>query len=82
MANVKDIEHRRNLEILEGVDIGKYIRGLKPCPFCGEHGDIVRDCFDSDDDLFPKLRVPVDCENCGKKWNEIYTLKELWIRSK
>ena len=82
MVKIKDISHQRNLDILEGVDIEGYSRELGPCPFCGEDEEIDRDCSGADDDLFPQFRVPVDCESCGKKWFEVYTLKELWIRYK
>jgi hypothetical protein len=78
---ITNIGFQRERVIIENVKMGVYMR-MEYCPFCGVEGEIERDCCDSDDDLFPEFRVPVECNNCGKKWFEIYSLKELWTRSR
>ena len=79
MTNIKNIGHERNVQILEGVDL-EFYRQYQLCPYCGE--DVFRERADTDDEFFPVVRIPVECESCSKKWFEVYELKELWIRSK
>jgi ribosomal protein S27AE len=82
MNRVRNIEHQRNQEVLEKVDIQKYSRLDGFCPFCRGEVDDGREFYNIDDDTFPELEVPVECENCGKKWFEVYTLQELTVRSR
>ena len=77
MTKVKDIEHRRKREIIEGA-IQTYKMDPK-CPFCGKD-DLIRG--HPEDDFFPEIIIPVDCVWCEKKWYEVCDIKELWIRSR
>jgi hypothetical protein len=79
MEKVKSIEHRRNLEILKRVDMQRYSE-IPYCPFCGEQApgeNFNRDTCSADESTFPQLEIPVFCDNCGKKWVEIYTFNRL-----
>jgi len=74
---IENITDRRIPAILEDVNIHDYERGAK-CPFCGNY-DVERNLFGADEEFWPDIRVPVECETCGKKWAEVYGLKELWV---